>query len=189
MSFSTINELIVKVIAWLSKKLKWDMASTDHSETVLPINDPVVPSSVPSPIIPNALPNTPVEPILSPTAPTLEDFCLALRDFEGKPGDLNYKNNNPGNCRFNESGYLPIYGNVKRDRNGFAIFPTYELGWLYLKNMVKGQIHKRPNETLLQFMHRYAPPADNNPTEAYVNFIAKRLSVDKGFQMRNLRYN
>lgn len=60
-----MSNLILAVMRFLAKVLKWDtVASTDNSETVLPINDPVVPSSVPSPIIPNAIPNTPPEPNL-----------------------------------------------------------------------------------------------------------------------------
>ena len=94
--------------------------------------------------------------------------------------------NNPGNCRYNPTGYMPMYGKVGKSKNGFAIFATYELGWKYLLNMLKGQIRKHPNETILQFMSRYAPVSDNNNPVAYSKYIAKRLSVDNSFLMRDL---
>lgn len=131
---------------------------------------------------------SPVEPLSTPISDhaTLEQFCLAIRDFEGKPGDQNYRLNNPGNARWNPSGYMPMYGIVEKSPNGFAIFSTYALGWLYLMNMIRGQIHKRPNSTILEFMTRYAPPVEN-PTVAYATFIGKRLGVDPNtFLMKNL---
>lgn len=125
---------------------------------------------------------------------TLENLCLAIRDFEGGPNDANYKNNNPGNCRYNDGGYLPIYGKVRRSPGGFAIFPTYEQGWLYLHNFLKTVIHNHPELTLLTLIRGrgewagYAPPGepDNNPSEEYAQFLANRLGVDKSFKIRNL---
>ena len=138
-------------------------------------------------------PPEPVAPVLeAPVAPsvplkaTLENLCLALRDFEGKPGDQNYRLNNPGNCRYNEGGYLPMYGVVGRSKNGFAIFETYEIGWLYLKNMIKNQIKKNPTWTLRDFIYNYAPPEDENPTENYGRFLGKRLGVDMSFPLKDL---
>jgi hypothetical protein len=106
----------------------------------------------------------------------LEIFCTAIRDFEGKPGDMNYRNNNPGNFRCSPVGYLAKYGNVKCV-NGFARFPSYELGWLYLKESVKQRAKKHPNWTIRDFFHNYAPPSDNNPTEAYARNVAKKCGV------------
>ncbi len=133
-------------------------------------------------------PEPPVVPVVEPPAPkpTLIQLCTAIRDFEGKPGDANYRNNNPGNCRYNPSGYLAIYGNVKRSPNGFAIFPTYELGWLYLRNMLAQQIRNHPNWTLLDLITNYAPPSDDNPTRSYATFVARRLGVDNVFLVKNL---
>lgn len=138
--------------------------------------------------VPVEAPKVPPVPVVVDNAPkpTLTQFCTALRDFEGKPGDQNYRYNNPGNCRWNPGGYLPIYGNVRQATNGFAIFPTYELGWLYLKNMIKGQIHKRPDQTILEFFQRYAPPSDNNPTIRYSKFVAQKCGVDNTFKVGKL---
>ena len=152
----------------------------------------VEPADTPIPVL-----ETPVVPVLSPTEgskATLENFCLALRDFEGlelnpatgKP-DQNWRLNNPGNCRYNPGGYMPMYGKVGKSKNGFAIFQDYETGWKYLRNMIKVQIHNSPNKTIYEFMLSYAPPADSNPTLNYATFIGKRLGVNsKTFKVKNL---
>jgi hypothetical protein len=87
---------------------------------------------------PQPAPSTPdgTGPSPGPTNDRLVQFCTGIRDFEGMPGDLNYHNNNPGNCRCSRVGYLPIYGHVKCV-NGFAVFKDYETGWRYLQNHVR----------------------------------------------------
>lgn len=106
----------------------------------------------------------------------LDTFCTAIRDFEGNPGDLNYENNNPGNCRCSPVGYLPKYGRVLCV-GGFARFASYGLGWEYLENLVFHRIVLHPQWTFRDFFYNYAPPADNNPSESYAEFVAKRCGV------------
>jgi hypothetical protein len=140
------------------------------------------------PIQPVTLPSEPIIPIPAketPMKPTVKDFCNAIAEFEGAPGDANHINNNPGNCRFNYTGYMPMYGVVKCSPKGFAIFKDWDTGMLYLNNMVKGMIHNHPTETILQFMTRYAPSFEN-PTVAYANFITKKLGVDNSYMMKDL---
>ncbi len=105
----------------------------------------------------------------------LETFCLAIRDFEGGPHDLNYKNNNPGNCRCSSVGYLPKYGTVVCV-GGFARFETYALGWDYLKNLVHHRVSLHPTWTFLDFFNNYAPSSDNNNPHNYAAAVAKRCS-------------
>lgn len=153
------------------------------------LEDDLEPSDTGTPEYSPPVPTTPVAPPVAPQPPSranLDELCTAIRDFEGRPGDANYRNNNPGNCRYHLGGYLPMYGNVRRSPGGFAIFPTYALGWLYLQNMIKGQIAKNPNQTLYEFMTRYAPESDNNPTPKYAAYIATRLGVDIHFRMGDL---
>lgn len=130
--------------------------------------------------------DAPPAPKYSPTEDMLSVFCLAIRDFEGKPGDANYKNNNPGNCRYSTIGYLPKYGNVRCSPAGFAIFPTYELGWEYLLNLVHFMAIQHPNWTILDFFNTYAPESDNNPTKRYASFVAKRCGVAVDYHLRDL---
>lgn len=110
----------------------------------------------------------------------LELFCGAIRDFEGKPGDQNYRLNNPGNCRCSPVGYRDIYGPVQcvQMSNGkFAKFPTYELGWEYLQNLVMHWAELHPNWTLSQFFANYAPSADKNNPAEYAISVAHACNV------------
>lgn len=157
---------IEQLMAFLGRLLHWQTGHEDAPVSPnLPRSDELPPA--PSPV-----------PVLKPNNKNmLESFCTAIRDYEGKPGDANYRNNNPGNVRYNPDGYLHIYGNVRRSPAGFAIFPSYQQGWVYLENMLRGMIHKRPNLTIYEFMQRYAPSSENDPL-TYALFIGKRLGVD-----------
>ena len=138
--------------------------------------------------LPMNAPELPAEPeaVATPSVSMLTNFCLAIRDYEGSPGDANYINNNPGNCRYNEAGYLPIYEPVKRSVDGFAIFPTYALGFLYLKNMIREKVMNNPTQDILQFMSIYAPTSDGNDPAKYAEFIAGRLNVDVTYPMSKI---
>lgn len=127
-----------------------------------------------------------VLPISIDTMQKLYVFCGAIRDYEGGPGDANYLNNNPGNCRYNPDGYLPKYEPVTESPAGFAVFPNYVTGWNYLEAMITGRIHAHPNWTLLQFMENYAPSSDDNNPTLYAQFIARRLGVDINYQIKNI---
>lgn len=135
---------------------------------------------------------TPVEPNIAPEMMPMDSesplilFCTAIRDFEGKPGDRNYKNRNPGNCRFYNGGYLPKYLPVLKDKDGFAIFPTYELGWEYLQNLVKTWVHLHPDWTILDFFNKYAPESDDNPTLRYAKYVASRCGVIHTTKLKDL---
>jgi hypothetical protein len=119
--------------------------------------------------------------------PKITKLAGLIRDYEGKPGDRNYRNKNAGNCRFHYGGYLPKYGKVTCDKDGFAVFPTYDQGWLYLQNMLvawaKGVYAK---ETILQMMKRYAPESDNNNPESYAKYITQHLGVDSSVKLKDL---
>jgi len=97
----------------------------------------------------------------------LNDFCLAIRDYEGKPGDLNYRNNNPGNIKGRDGKFLK--------------FKTMEEGFEYLKAYVvrasTGE-HKAYKKgcTIAEFFKVYAPSSDNNNPDAYAKWVAKRIN-------------
>ena len=153
-------------------------------------------TDVPPQQLPMNAPDTP--PVVPPTHQSmLESFCLAIRDYEGAPGSLNYRLNNPGDCRPSPVGYLPKYGNVEiidtntdprylYHKGKFAKFPTYALGWEYLMAMVKAKAQKNPTQTIAQFMAAYAPAKDSNDPGKYAAFIASRLAVDVNYPMAKI---
>jgi len=137
-----------------------EMPSTDHSILEVPI-------------------------VEEPKIDYLTLFCEAIRDMEGKPGDLSYKNNNPGNVRCSPEGYLKKYGNVKCVNN-FAVFETWEIGWDYLKNMVKNKAKKNPTWNFYDFFRHYAPVEDDNQPDKYAVYVAKRCKVPPTARVNDL---
>ena len=108
----------------------------------------------------------------------LEKMCLAIKTHEGWfKNSRSQRNNNPGNTKYSSVGYLAKYGKVKMDKDGFAIFPTYELGWLYLNNLVLEKAKKHPTWSLSTFFKEYAPSSDNNDPARYASLVAKAMNV------------
>lgn len=142
------------------------------------------------------IPVTPenIEELKKQLEPVKPDYLTllfeAMKDFEGKPGYLNYKNNNPLNCRCSSQGYLPKYGDVKCV-NRFAVFPTWEIGCEYGKNLILHKAKKHPEWNLVNFIGHptegWAPASDNNPVTAYATYISKRMGVNPyTWQLKNL---
>lgn len=109
----------------------------------------------------------------------VDDWCHAIQQFEGWfPGSTSYKNNNPGNLK-----YVGQRLAIDKDSRGFCIFLNYNDGYTELRNMLTnaatGRLAPlyRADMTVLEFYMKYAPPSDNNPTNAYASFVAKALGV------------
>lgn len=148
----------------------------------------VLPPISPPPVVESKPMNT-----TAPTQGTLDEMCAAIRDYEGSPGDRNYRNNNPGNCRYSAVGYASMYGTVNRDADGFAIFKDYATGMLYLHNFIKAKAAEFPAFTLVIFFAGvknlwpgYSPSDDGNDPVNYAAFVAKRMNVGTDFQLKNL---
>lgn len=118
--------------------------------------------------------------IVPPPLPTVQNFCNAIAMYEGGSGDLNHINKNPGNCVYNIDGYLPKYGTVTRNGR-FAVFPTWDLGMLYLENLTKQHIFEHPTWTIFDFFADfYAPTSDGNNPLLYSQFVAKHVGLTAG---------
>ncbi len=165
---------------WLINFFVWlDRFLTDLADKAWP-TQPTEPEPVPEapvrPVEPVPVP-LPPNPSPMPTKSVLETFATAQRNCEGGPGDLNYRNNNPGNYRFSPVGYLPKYGHVTKV-GGFAHFPTYELGWEYHLASIMHTAHLHPFWTIRQYVDHYAPPEDDNNNNAeYAAALAKACGV------------
>lgn len=109
----------------------------------------------------------PVEPVI-PKRNLLKEFCIAISEYEGKPGDLNHKNKNPGNIR-------NVDGTFKK-------FKTWEEGMLALEDYVTRACTGRhasykPDFTITQFFEVYAPKSDNNNPHTYASWVAGKLRI------------
>lgn len=135
--------------------------------------------------------------IKTPPMTKIEKWAYAIRAHEGWYNtSRSYRNNSPGNVKYHESGYLAKYGNVRKDDAGFAIFPTYEQGWLYLINSLSqwcrvggagGRYY--PNMTIRQWAYAYCeddPTTAHDDREVYALVVAKDLGVSADTQIKNL---
>jgi len=91
-------------------------------------------------------------------------------------GSRSYRNHNPGNLRSSPFAVATV--------GGFAVFRTDQVGLMALHwdllqkakgNTVTGLSGK---STIRELISKYAPPSDNNNTEAYI----KEVCVLTGFQ-------
>lgn len=171
-----LSSLLNKLDVLLDELINGDMHMPEEPIEVAPTDVHPI-----TPIIATQMPPQ----TMQTAAPTLDDFCTAIRDYEGSPGDANYKNNNPGNCRFSTVGYLLKYEPVKESPDGFAIFTSYAIGWMYLENLVKSKVELNPSYTILSFIQNYAPSSDGNNPTAYAQFIATQLKVSTTYAMSN----
>lgn len=113
--------------------------------------------------------------------PKITKLANLIKDYEGGPGDRNFRNLNPGNCRFHHGGYLKKYGKVLEDKDGFAIFSSYDVGFAYLCNMLLNWAKtSRKDWTIHQLMASYAPNSDGNDPVNYAKYLTARLGVDSG---------
>jgi hypothetical protein len=125
----------------------------------------------------------PPAPKPTPVSVLRNTLVLAMQKHEGWfPGSRSQRNNNPLNTKYSSVGYLPMYGEVKRDPQNFAIFKDYETGFLYGKNLVLEKARKHPDWTLVQFIgdeiDGWAPASDNNNVQRYAQVLATAIKVD-----------
>jgi len=126
----------------------------------------------------------------------IKDWALAIQKHEGyfapgqnplyPHGSKSWRNHNPGNFR-----YVGQYKAVGQDQTGFAIFPSYEVGFQHLCTILtnactgKSKVY-RPEMTLYGFFSVYAPNSDGNNAKAYAEAVAKDLGVQPTIQIADL---
>ncbi len=116
----------------------------------------------------------------------IRDLAEAMAVFEGfysSDNTLAQRNHNPLNLRYSKFQV--------DNRGGFAVFRNDEQGWeagiwdLSAKcsgNTVTGLSSK---STLKELIYVWAPPSDNNHTDNYVGYVARRLKVKPSFKLKN----
>lgn len=161
-----------------------------------PLETHSTPQNIPLQLVTESNPTPMTKNVISTSqssiAPSLKQLCEAMRDFEGQKinargvPDPNWANNNALNCKYYYGGYLPKYGKVLRSPAGFAIFSTYEIGFMYGYNMIKNKIAHHPNWTILDLIKDHAPSGDDNDPVHYAQVVSKRIGVDSSFLAKNL---
>lgn len=90
---------------------------------------------------------------------------------------MNIARNNPGNIR---TGKAVWQGQITPENGGdpvFVQFTTPEFGLRAMAVILRGYQHHHGLQTIRQFIQRWAPPSDDNDTEAYIADVAARTSI------------
>ena len=92
------------------------------------------------------------------------------------------RNNNPGNIRIGSSswqGKVPIAQNTDGSFEQFQDHPkgtAMQMGVRALTKLGHTYLRQNPLHTISSFIGKYAPTNENN-TQAYINFVAKKVGV------------
>ena len=89
------------------------------------------------------------------------------RDYLKKNGSRSFRNNNPGNLR-----YTGQEGSIGKDGNGFAIFPSYELG--QKAHIRQINLDAQRGYTIADFVSKFAPKEENF-SDDYTAFLLRRF--------------
>lgn len=84
------------------------------------------------------------------------------------------RNNNPGNIE--DGPFARSLPGYKGSDGRFAIFETPQDG-VNAGAQLLGSYARRGIVTPAQVINRWAPPSDNNPTQAYAQYVAQRLGI------------
>lgn len=112
---------------------------------------------------------------------SLQSLADAITNVEGGPGNLNFRNNNPGNLKF--AGQPGATG--ADPSNGFAIFPDMATGNQALLNQLNKDVSQNSSLTLTQYFAKYLgqsnylQPAVTNQGNpfTYASSVAGKLGV------------
>ena len=166
----------------------WNILARMYNALLLMLQQLVKKEDPPKPIVPIVVEpkDEPKEEPKPVNTSKLDDFANAIKTFEGymlpstayPNGSRSYQNRNPGNFRF--TNLIKSLGAIKEE-NGFAYFPSYEVGWEALKTFVlfasEDKLKDYKDCTILSFCTAYAPSSDGNKPVNYANFIAQRVGV------------
>jgi hypothetical protein len=111
---------------------------------------------------------------------------ISYRDESGetlikKGGSRSWRNNNPGNIV--DSPFADNNGAIGDDTR-MAVFPDESIGREAVKALLTGNTYR--NLSIRNAMYRYAPPSDDNDTEAYIAAITKAVGVSASTIIRDL---
>ena len=104
-------------------------------------------------------------------------FIDAVTKHEGYyEGSRSHRNNNPGNIK--GGSYADRHGAIGVDDGGFAIFSDPAAGRDALENLLFNT-ETYPTLTVEDAIARYAPAADNNDVDAYINSVVSAGATDR----------
>ncbi|MDD9178423.1 MULTISPECIES: structural protein P5 [Aliivibrio] len=88
---------------------------------------------------------------------------------------LGIRNNNPLNIKFSEGNKWE--GQTGQNR-GFCTFSSSKYGIRAAARLLNNYMTKNSLTSVTTIITKWAPGSDNNPTKAYVDFVAKYIGVN-----------
>jgi hypothetical protein len=95
---------------------------------------------------------------------------IAHNEGFGVPGAVPTTHNNPGDLRHSPHSQHPV-----GEPNSIGAIDTVADGWADLERQL--ELYAQRGFTLRELAYTYAPPADGNPTEAYLASITSGLNL------------
>lgn len=123
----------------------------------------------------------------------LQRLVLAMAEHEGwhpvgdpkyPDGSRSYRNHNPGNLRGS-----PF---ADRKKDGYAVFGSDAMGWfafqwdIWQKAQGNTQTKLSPKSTLRDLIYVWAPPSDNNNTEAYLADVVQKTGFSPALTLQEI---
>jgi len=88
------------------------------------------------------------------------------------------RNNNPLNIRHNKANVWRGMSQIQADPS-FVQFSGLAWGFRAAYKTLLTYINMHGLNTIESIIYRWAPPEDNNETDSYVEYVAKRTGIDK----------
>jgi hypothetical protein len=90
------------------------------------------------------------------------------------------RNNNPLNIRYYKATDKPFQGEVKPSRDpSFRQFFTVVDGYRAAFHLLINSYIAKGQDTIEEIIYKWAPPKDNNDTEAYIKTVVKRSGISR----------
>lgn len=109
------------------------------------------------------------------------DVQMADGTVQHREGDLNWRNNNPGNIR---AGSFANSQGAIGSAGGFAVFPTLQAGRTAMQNLLFNS-PAYAGTTIAEAISNYAPPSQNN-TADYIKTVSSALGLPSNTPMSSL---
>ena len=97
-------------------------------------------------------------------------FLISKQEGFGIPDTIPTTHNNPGDLR-----HSPHSSHTPEDPNGIGMIDTVVHGWEDLERQL--QIYAERKMTVQEMVYEYAPPGDDNDTEAYLSAVCDGLNL------------
>lgn len=85
------------------------------------------------------------------------------------------RNNNPLNIRYNAANNWD--GQIASKSGPFAYFTDKKYGYRAAFKLIDNYVNKHNLKLISDIIYRWAPPEDNNPTEAYIQYVINKSGI------------